>query len=1243
MELRVLGPLEVVEDGRPLAVGRGRQRAVLAMLLLHANEVVSGDRLIDELWGESPPRTATAALHNHVSRLRKALGPEPLETHPPGYLLRVRPGELDLDRFESLIREGRERREAGDHAGASHKLRSALALWRGPALADFTYEPFAQMEIARLDELRVVAFEERIDADLAQGHDAELVSEVEAAIRDHPHRERLRGQLMLALYRGGRQADALEVYRETRQTLDDELGIAPSPTLQRLETSILRQEPALELSMEAPREAPPLEAPPGGPGTAPEIRKTVTVLIASRRSAARLDPEVASREDDRFRADVRRIARRFGGAVASSVGGQVLAVFGIPSVHEDDALRAASSAIELRDDLESDVRIGIATGEVLTGASGSAVAPDGPPVALAAELEGAASPAEILVADQTELLVRADADVEPVETASGTAWRLNGLASRPPPLSDAVKTPLVGRKSELMQLKGAFEDAVREDDPRLAALIGPAGIGKTRLAQDFAAAIGTEAAVLAGRCVPYGEGITFWPLTEILRQLSTAHPKARSKQARLLETRLGEAIGHADTSSTQEEIFSAARELFEELARQRALVLVFEDLHWAEPAFLNLIDYLAHAARGAPIVLLCIGRPELLEERPQWGGGGTVALSLLLEPLADSASAAMIANLAADLPEDTRARVLEAAEGNPLFIEQLVAKFEEEGGEGGALLIPPTIEAVLAARLDRLGPGEHAVIGCGAVVGKEFQAAAVADLLPEDARAFVGRHLDALTRRDLIAAPTASPIGGEGFRFRHILIQQAAYRAIPKSLRGDLHERFGRWVEEHPSYGVGERSEIIGYHLEQAFRYRTEFEPAGEAEQELALASGGHLASAGRRAFGRGDMPATANLLGRAASLLANEGEGLSVLPELGYALFEIGEEDRADALLSDAWAKARAAGDRVAEWRAVVTRRRVEMYMDPTRTDPDALATEARAAIEVFDDVGDNAGLARAWLVLSDLHWIEGRLTEAVDASSRAAEHARRAGNLREVGWALGQNALCAIHNPMPVADAQAWVALQLEGAAQNRGLDANLAGFLTVLEAMGGDVDGARRRIEETRALARELGLTWQASVQELNAGYIELLAGDPVSAERQMRVAEQAFAEIGDGWWLSTVACDLPRAVYAQGRYDDALALVERIVATPDRELQIKSRGIRARVLARRGELSEAEVLAREAVSLGATSEFLVLHADALTDLAEVLRVAGRDDEAEAATAAAIRLYERKGSVAAVERLREVAGRA
>ena len=1265
LRYQILGPFEVRHGRTQVALGSAKQRALLAILLVRANELVPSDRLIEELWPE-PPETAANTLQVYVGRLRKALEPErtpgaPAEllvTQTPGYMLRVEPDELDADRFERLLDQGRTAREAEDNDIAARRFHEALELWEGPALADFIYDPFAQAEIARLEELRLDAVEECIEADLALGKAGDLVGRLEGLVRDHPLRERLRGQLMLALYRSGRQADALEVYRETSRTLDEELGIAPSPPLQRLQTAILRHEPSLELSIEAapaePLGAPEPESPDAAAEAASEVRKTVTVLVARRPSPRGLDPEAIASEDDRLGAELERAVERYGGTVLSRSGNSGIAVFGVPRVHEDDPLWAASAALEIRDratggegDSGSGPRFGIATGEVLASASDAGVSVVGEPLTAAADLAAAAVAGEILLDQETQGVVSASAKAEPVETESGRAWLLHDLAHERPAVG-SFKAPLVGRGRELARLRRAFEDASRLGTLHLVRVLGQPGIGKSRLAQELASEVAERATVVVGRCVPYGEGITFWSLREIVGRLSAAGPPgqvlADGSEPRRLADGLMEAIGVAQTSSEREEIFWATRRLFEALARERPLLVFFEDLHWAEPTFLDLIEYLAERVRRAPVLLVCIARPELLEERPDWSRETQETSTLQLEPLPARDCEALIAELAGGLGRSAKSRVLETAEGNPLFIEQLVAMLREGGGEEAELPVPPTIAALLSARLDRLGPGERAVITRAAVVGKEFSARAVLDLLPDDARPFAVRHTETRVSKELIGR-ARSTRDGESYQFRHILIQQAAYRAIPKRIRAELHERFATTLD-HPTPGdaIAGKTEIVGYHLEQAFRLRAELGSVGDHELDLAQRARDHLASAGRGAFQRGDMPATVNLLGRAASLpTKDDATGFPAQAELGYALFETGEADKASTVLAEGRARARAAGDRHQEWLLAATRARVALSTDPEGIDLDAIGADTETAIEVLAELGDEAGLARAWMVHSDLLWSKWQLRETSEAATRAAEHARRTGNRREVGWALGQIALCAIHGPVPVAEGLRWLERLIRAEPENRTLDANLSGFITVLEAMSGRFAEARRHIEKTRALARDLGLRWQAAVQELLSGYIELMAGDPAAAERYMRKAERSFREMGEGWFLSTVAVDLPRAVYEQGRYDDAFALldaVEDVPAPTDREWQIKRTGVPARLLARRGQLEEAEELARQGVALAASSEFVVLHADVLLDLAEVLWLAGRGEDAAMTAAEAVSLYERKGDVASARSARSLA---
>jgi len=1279
LEFRILGPLEVSDGDRLLRLSGPKQGALLALLLLHANEVVSSDRLIDELWGEEPPQTGANALQARVSQLRRALGrsgSEALVTRAPGYLLEVGPGELDAERFVRLAGVGRQALAQGDAVGAAATLGAALALWRGPALADFAYEPFAQGEIARLAEARLTALEERLEADLALGRHGELVGELEALVTAHPLRERLRGQLMLALYRSGRQAEALEAYQETRRILVEELGIEPSPPLRELHAAILNQEPALALGAPLPvglpaQTAPEPSLPPAAEAfaSARETRKTITVLASDFTDSASpksLDPEVLHRVGRRFSETVSPVIERHGGTLDRPSRSRVLGLFGVPAMHEDDALRAVRAAVELdealvrfNDELESELGVrvavstGIATGEVLTGSRTAE-----PPLVIgdaldrAVGLRGAAGRGEVLVDEATRRLVRDAVRVEPADTpaqeaASGTAfaWRLLELVPGAPPFARHFDAPLVGRERELAQLRQAFERTARERVLQLFTVLGAAGIGKSRLVQELVSIVGGDAIVLSGRCLSYGEGITFWPLREIVRHLGGEEPREAlseilraDAEAELVAERIAGVLGLGEVSG--EETFWAFRRLFEALARERPLVLVFEDIHWAEPTLLDLIEYLADLTREAPVLLLCLARPELLDDRPSWGGGKPNAASILLEPLVESESEALIDNLGGltGLDQSARGRILEAAEGNPLYVEQMLALLAEEGVSDESLPLPPSIQALLSARLDRLGPGERAVIERAAVVGREFWRGAVVDLLPDEARASAARHFDALVRKELTRPCRSAFPGEEAFRFRHALIQNAAYRTIPKAHRGEFHEGFAAWLERKAGTEIVEYEEILGYHLEQAFRYRAELGRMDDHARELASRAAERLAAGGRRAFHLGDIPAAANLLDRATTLLpADDRARAELLPDLGFALFELGELERADDVLADAVDRARALSDRRLEWHAVVLRAHRRLYWAAGEL-VEELREQIKPAIAVFEELGDHLGLTRAWSLLSDVHWATGQGEKGVQAAERGAEHARRAGRYRDESFALNLLGWGLVFGPTPVGEAIARLQVLLErgGASRapaSRATEADILHYLGMCHAMLGRFDDAREQVIRTERMVRDLDLNWKMGWVILVKIQIELLAGDAAAAERHLRAAQRAAGETRDRWLSWAATPRLAHVLYDQGRYEEALevtGVLDEVSATPDVAHHGRLLSVRAKLLARKGRVGEAEAMAREAVALVEPTDLLPARGDVLMDLAEVLRLAGRPEDAIVPLRAAQRLYEQKGDI-------------
>jgi DNA-binding SARP family transcriptional activator len=909
VHFRLLGSLEIEDGRRLLPVRAGKQRALLALLLLRRGEPVASERLVDELWAGRAPPSALKILQGHVSQLRTSFADAGFEqrlvTQGRGYLLRLEPGELDVEVFDSLLERGRVALSAGSYEPAADLFRDALALWHGPPLAEFAYEPFAQTEIARLEESRLLALDRRIEAELELGRASELVGELESLVAAHPLHEGFRGRLMVALYRSGRQAEALAVYQATRRTLVDELGIEPGPLLQQLEQAILRHDASLKLAApQAPEQQPaaPTIASPVGRSNetgSSDRRQPVTVLVCELAEsdvlAARLDAEPFCRLIEGFSELAGSVFGRHGAQVERLAGDAVLAVFGLPTAHEDDALRAVRSALELRDgllalntdlgrqlDVALALRIGVNSGDIVAVDSAP---PSGDAVNLAIRLERGADAGEIVLGAVTWQLVRDAARTEPVARLgygddADRAFRLLGLVEGASAFARRLDAPLVGREQELGQLRQAFGRCAVERTSSLFTLLGAAGIGKSRLAAEARLELGGSARIVEGRCLPYGDGITFWPLREMLVQV-VGDPIEDGLEA-LLESHADRTwivasvaglIGAASSPVGLEEGQLAVHRLLEMLAAERPLVLVFDDLHWAEPALLDFVEQLVEVTRDSPIFALCLARPELLEQRPTWGGGKPNATAILLEQLPD-AEAGRVADwllAAAPLADETRAAALRLAEGNPLFLEQLLAHWRESGWRDDARPLPPTISALLTARLDRLGPAERALLERAAVIGREFPLAALEELVPPPLRPTIDGHVAALMRKELIRVARPTTRARERYRFRHILIRDAAYRALAKRLRAELHERHAGWVESRYE-GLEFVDEIVGYHLEQAYRYELELHPIDPATRLLAERAAERLERAGRRAAARSDAAAAAVLRERARAVLAQPG-----------------------------------------------------------------------------------------------------------------------------------------------------------------------------------------------------------------------------------------------------------------------------------------------------------------------------------------------------------------------------------
>jgi len=1250
IEFRVLGPFEVRVEGRALELKRRKQRSLLALLLLHAGEVVSIDRLVEELWAGKPPKAAVGSLQNLVSDLRKALGRATVRTRQPGYVLDVHPDQVDLHRFERLVAQAA---QGGDAERRATLLHEALDLWRGAPLADLAFEPFAQVEIARLEELRTAASEELIEAGLELGRHAQLVGELEALVAEHPLRERLRGQLMLALYRSGRQAEALEAYRRARETLVDELGIEPSPDLQRLEQSILRHDRELDLATKHP---------PDRAGE--ERRKTVTILftdiVDSTGLGVQLDPEVLRSVMRRYFDTVRTIVERHGGTLEKFIGDAAMAAFGIPQLHEDDALRAVRAANELREaliglnaDLQRDhglaiqIRTGINTGEVLAGdaASGEPFA-TGAAVTVAMRLQQAALPGETLLAEATRSVLREAALSEPVEPidAGGSlgpvrAFRLLALGESTG-LRPQAGASLVGRQEELGRLESAFATVRAERRSRVVVILGDAGIGKTRLTSEFISSLGENETALVGRCVSYGEGATYLPLAEIVRQAAPTRPEATiaallegDEHAPLIAQRMSELTGKADGPASTGELFWAVRRFFEALATRRPLVVVLEDVHWAEPTLLDLVEYLAAWTSDAPALVLCVARPDLLEKRPGWR---STSETISLDPLSGAETGALLAELAGEteLSDKTRARIIEVAEGNALFVEQLFAYITEDvEREALEQAVPVSIEALLASRLDSLEPEDRAVVERAAVVGKDFARSAVLHLSPPQILATVDGRLGTLERKGLIHARRSHLSPEDNFRFHHVLIRDVAYAGVTKEHRADLHERHAAWLEQRD-----EADELVGYHAEQAHRYREELLPSDPELARLATWAGQRLARAGIRAWKRADTPATTNLLGRAAGLLPRQGpEHAEVLCELGIAQRWFGDFDRADRTLSEAIDTAQ---DRRMELRARLEQAHVRLFSESV-TNSDELLRLAAEAIPIFEELGDDRALGRAWRHVGYVRGgIQGSLADWQGAAERALVHYRRSGwsasgCLAELGAAL-------LHGPTPVEEALERCEELLEEATDRAGR-ANVLTFMGGLVALEGRFDEAGRLLEEATSTYEEIGDTYAlANNSGRVLGRVEQLAGNTAAAERTLHECCATFDRIHDQAGLSTVAAELADALYLQARDEEAggwIELAQKHAADDDVNAQYTWRRVRAKILARQGELSEARDLGFEAARMAGDTDAINDRGLVLLDLAEVLRSSDSPADAAGYVHQAIGLFDRKGNVVSTQAARSL----
>jgi class 3 adenylate cyclase/tetratricopeptide (TPR) repeat protein len=1018
-----------------------------------------------------------------------------------------------------------------------------------------------------------------------------------------------------------------------------------------------------------------------------ETRKMVTVLfidaVSSTTRGEQMDPESLRAVLTRYFDVMGEAIGAHGGVVEKFIGDAVLAVFGEPTVHEDDALRACRAAIdinrrlaELEPTIRADLgvafqwRMGINTGPVLAGevVAGQRIV-TGDAVNVAARLQSAAAPGEILIGAVTYALVRDAVRAEPLaalelkgKSEPVPAWRLLGVEEASHRRTRPQEAPLVGRQRPLRMLEDAFSAAVDERVCHLFTVLGMAGVGKSRLVEEFVGGLGQQAAVATGRCLAYGSGITYWPVAEALRDgLANFEGEERAgagltavlggePEADRLTAAVGSLLGMNTEAHDQEELFWAVRKTFEALARRRPLVLVLDDIHWGEPTFLDLVEHIANWTRDAPILLIAIARVELLEARPQWGGGMRWSTTVQLEPLSEVQSEELVASLLghAEVPAGFRARIGQAAEGNPLFVEELLAKLIDDGflrrtesgwaatGDLRDLAMPPTIQAVLAARLDALGTQERMVIERAAVEGTTFHRGAVAALVPEELREEIPELLTNLVRMELVRVEKAAFPEEEVYRFRHVLVRDAAYEGLAKQTRSQLHEGVARWLEGMVGDRLLEYGEIIAYHLEQAYRYRMELGPRDAAAADLAIRAGTMLAQAARRAEARGDIGASVDLMGRAGELLPATAERRLLLAQVAPNLLFAGDGPRAESLLKEVIAESEEAADeRSAAW----ARLGLLFVQSSTRsTAASEYTRDAELLRDRLTELGDAEGAQQAELLAALGRFVIGRAgegaarAEAVLASVPSSSSGSLANRARVI------RAVAAMAGPMPADAALKLVEAELKHTTQ---FPAGASGPTRML-CLQGRFAEARAALSRTAGQLAERGGRILPSEAHEVAGNVALMEGNVAEAVRNLQLAYDEKMAAGDPAGASTTATALAEAYLESGDLEQAQAYAANARETASRDdfaAQGRSRQIEARVLSEHGRHAEAEALAREAVTIVADTDYLALHGDALVHLARVLHAAGRVDEAIAAARKAAELYERKGATFLVDRTRNL----
>jgi len=1028
-----------------------------------------------------------------------------------------------------------------------------------------------------------------------------------------------------------------------------------------------------------------------GLDTRHEARKHVTVLfidlVDSTVLAERLDPEALRLIIDRYFAGCSAAVGTHGGEVEKFIGDAVMAVFGATVSHEDDAVRAVRAAADSLRALESlaaelsvshqvnlAARCGICSGEVMVVSSadgGFRVVGDA--VNTASRLQTVASPGGILVGSGTAALVRGLVQLEAIpplllkgKAQPVPAWRVLSPDSTQPEsaLTDSSRqASLIGRDDELDQLTRSFGRVTRHRQPCLATVLGAPGIGKTRLVREFLASLGDRALVLSGRCSAYGPGITYQPLTDMigcypdgwtgLARLMTAVPDHDPRAVRSLASVLEAGLPDGPTAvSGVKEIAWATRQMIDVLSAARPVVLVWEDLHWAETTLLELIEEVADWLTDVPAMLICVARTELLEARPSWGGGKPNTVTLELAPLSYEQSAALVAELTLtgdvypQQQEGTWQRVAAQCDGNPLFAELMLDVLAEVAP---GTQVPPTIQALLGARLDQLPGDERLLLELAAAAGREFSLEVVC--------AMAGTHdLDEAATKALVTRLAAKRLlqrAGPGrFRFAQSMLRDTAYVFTPKARRDQSHTFLASWFSVRRRRDAAARRDgdaqrdgaaqqdslALAYHVEAACLLRRELLSEQTGLEALASEGGDILIAAGLDALARTDLPAALALLDRARTLLpAGDPRHLSLA--LHSCDAGIGLWDAAHCLTALEAAENALAGDPGSLATCAVQRCIVRLRLG--LAGPREVAAEA-AAVAAMLASGDDLSWCRYHQLSAYLHLIGDRMAAAETALRHGLHRARALGSGYEEERLLC--ALCEVSRwaPSPVSDGLTLCA-ELSGRfTGNRVLLVPILLTQAHLTALTGSLDQARQALTTAWRHAGDLHLDLAGAATIETSGLVESLAGQHGDAEAHYRRAGEMFRSAGQV--RSALALDIAvaRAMFEQGRTAaaaQALAALDEQHANMTPRVRLAVTALRARLASSGGDQDTATALAREAWTGVGDLDDPCLVGDVLLDVACVLAAAGKPGAAARAAERALSELESKGAALPASRGREL----